>query len=79
MGSFWKWGSEVIMGAHASGLSSLLPHSVYETKAVIIAMIITAVVSISVTVFCFQTKVRAARPPWHPNLLLYRPGPLGGP
>ncbi|XP_023498088.1 protein lifeguard 3 isoform X2 [Equus asinus] len=31
--------------------------SVYETKAVIIAMIITAVVSISVTVFCFQTKV----------------------
>ncbi|XP_032258331.1 protein lifeguard 3 isoform X2 [Phoca vitulina] len=31
--------------------------SVYETKAVIIAMIITAVVSISVTIFCFQTKV----------------------
>ncbi|XP_004864658.1 protein lifeguard 3 [Heterocephalus glaber] len=31
--------------------------STYETKAVIIAMIITAVVSISVTIFCFQTKV----------------------
>lgn len=31
--------------------------SFYETKAVIIAMIITAVVSISVTIFCFQTKV----------------------
>ncbi|XP_064142757.1 protein lifeguard 3 isoform X2 [Loxodonta africana] len=33
--------------------------SMYNTKAVIIAMIITAVVSISVTIFCFQTKV-----PW---------------
>ncbi|NP_001124723.1 protein lifeguard 3 [Pongo abelii] len=31
--------------------------SMYQTKAVIIAMIITAVVSISVTIFCFQTKV----------------------
>lgn len=31
--------------------------STYETKAIIIAMIITAVVSISVTIFCFQTKV----------------------
>lgn len=35
----------------------------YNTKAVIIAMIITAVVSISVTVFCFQTKVRASPGP----------------
>lgn len=43
---------------YVSGLSGLLPLSVYETKAVIIAMIITAVVSISVTIFCFQTKVR---------------------
>lgn len=44
---------------YASGLPKLLlPLSVYETKAVIIAMIITAVVSISVTIFCFQTKVR---------------------
>ena len=31
--------------------------SVYNTKAVISAVIITAVVSISVTIFCFQTKV----------------------
>ncbi|XP_031223796.1 protein lifeguard 3 isoform X2 [Mastomys coucha] len=31
--------------------------SMYETKAVIIAMIITAVVAIAVTIFCFQTKV----------------------
>nr|CAI9714189.1 unnamed protein product [Rangifer tarandus platyrhynchus] len=31
--------------------------SVYNTKAVIIAVIVTAVVSISVTIFCFQTKV----------------------
>ncbi|KAM9663983.1 protein lifeguard 3 isoform 2-T2 [Trichechus inunguis] len=31
--------------------------SMHSTKAVIIAMIITAVVSISVTIFCFQTKV----------------------
>ncbi|XP_020724564.1 protein lifeguard 3 [Odocoileus virginianus] len=31
--------------------------SVYNTRAVIIAVIITAVVSISVTIFCFQTKV----------------------
>ena len=36
--------------------------SMYQTKAVIIAMIITAVVSISVTVFCFQTKVRTGGP-----------------
>lgn len=42
----------------------------YETKAVIIAMIITAVVSISVTIFCFQTKVRVWRAlPWPPHLL----------
>lgn len=31
--------------------------SMHNTKAVIIAMIITAIVSISVTIFCFQTKV----------------------
>ena len=31
--------------------------SVYNTKAVIIAVIVTPVVSVSVTVFCFQTKV----------------------
>ena len=41
---------------------SCLPSSMYQTKAVIIAMIITAVVSISVTIFCFQTKVRVEGP-----------------
>uniref|UniRef100_A0A480RIM2 Protein lifeguard 3 isoform 1 n=1 Tax=Sus scrofa TaxID=9823 RepID=A0A480RIM2_PIG len=42
--------------------------SVYDTKAVILAMIITAVVSISVTIFCFQTKVGAWRAlPWLPR------------
>ncbi|KAF0871826.1 LFG3 protein, partial [Crocuta crocuta] len=39
------------------GLREGVVRVVYETKAVIIAMIITAVVSISVTIFCFQTKV----------------------
>lgn len=55
----------------------LLPLSMYQTKAVIIAMIITAVVTISVTIFCFQTKVRVwGAPPWplHPPFL-YRAGP----
>lgn len=41
--------------------TSSFPPSMYQTKAVIIAMIITAVVSISVTIFCFQTKVRMGR------------------
>ncbi|KAM6459713.1 protein lifeguard 3-like isoform 1-T2 [Liasis olivaceus] len=31
--------------------------SIYSTKAVVIAMAITAIVSIIVTIFCFQTKV----------------------
>ncbi|XP_043849313.1 protein lifeguard 3-like [Dromiciops gliroides] len=31
--------------------------SMYNTKAVILAMIITAIVTIAVTIFCFQTKV----------------------
>lgn len=30
----------------------------YETSAVLIAMLITAIVAIIVTIFCFQTKVR---------------------
>lgn len=49
--------------------SPLAPsRSVYDTKAVILAMIITAVVSISVTIFCFQTKVGAWRAlPWLPR------------
>lgn len=32
--------------------------SMYSTKAVLLAMIITAIVAIIVTIFCFQTKVR---------------------
>lgn len=32
--------------------------SMYQTKAVLIAMLITAIVAIIVTIFCFQTKVR---------------------
>ncbi|KAJ6665577.1 hypothetical protein lerEdw1_003420, partial [Lerista edwardsae] len=32
--------------------------SMYNTKAVILAMIITAVVTLTVTIFSFQTKVR---------------------
>lgn len=32
--------------------------SYYDTKAVLLAMGITAVVCIAVTIFCFQTKVR---------------------
>lgn len=62
---------ESLLMAYASGPSQpfLFP-SMYETKAVIIAMIITAVVSISVTIFCFQTKVRMGKAlPWHPALL----------
>lgn len=35
--------------------------SYYDTKAVFLALGITAVVCIAVTVFCFQTKVRASR------------------
>lgn len=59
--------------------------SMYQTKAVIIAMIITAVVSISVTIFCFQTKVRMEKAfPGHPALYTHTFGfgtwaGLGGP
>ncbi|XP_077176773.1 protein lifeguard 3-like [Paroedura picta] len=31
--------------------------SMYDTKAVLLAMVITAIVTIAVTIFCFQTKV----------------------
>ncbi|NXL56002.1 LFG3 protein, partial [Chordeiles acutipennis] len=33
-------------------------HSMYRTNAVLIAMLITAIVAIIVTIFCFQTKAR---------------------
>lgn len=70
--------SDYFIHAYVSGLSSpVLPLSVYGTKAVIIAMIITAVVSISVTVFCFQTKVRATGPlPSQPALFLIQTWPF---
>ncbi|NXC20478.1 LFG3 protein, partial [Corythaeola cristata] len=48
-----------------SGVPSVC--SMYETKAVLIAMLITAIVAIIVTIFCFQTKVRrgsSAASPW---------------
>lgn len=32
--------------------------SMYRTNAVLIAMLITAIVAIIVTIFCFQTKAR---------------------
>lgn len=51
--------------------------SMYQTKAVIIAMIITAVVSVSVTIFCFQTKVRRGRPFPPATLPFYTYTPLG--
>ena len=37
-----------------SGLPSVC--SMYRTNAVLIAMLITAIVAIIVTIFCFQTK-----------------------
>lgn len=37
--------------------TACLFHSYYETKAVFLAMGITVVVCVSVTIFCFQTKV----------------------
>lgn len=39
-----------------SGVPSV--HSMYRTNAVLIAMLITAIVAIIVTIFCFQTKAR---------------------
>ncbi|NXE46536.1 LFG3 protein, partial [Casuarius casuarius] len=45
-----------------SGVPSVC--SMYRTNAVLIAMLITAIVAIIVTVFCFQTKVSPKRRPW---------------
>ncbi|NWH20332.1 LFG3 protein, partial [Grus americana] len=42
----------------AMGLMTGTIASMYQTKAVLIAMLITAIVAIIVTIFCFQTKVR---------------------
>ncbi|NWI58296.1 LFG3 protein, partial [Calyptomena viridis] len=42
----------------AMGLMTGTIASMYETNAVLIAMLITAIVAIIVTIFCFQTKAR---------------------
>ncbi|NWZ67946.1 LFG3 protein, partial [Acrocephalus arundinaceus] len=42
----------------AMGLMTGTIASMYQTKAVLIAMLITAIVAIVVTIFCFQTKAR---------------------
>ncbi|NXY65640.1 LFG3 protein, partial [Callaeas wilsoni] len=42
--------------------------SMYETKAVLIAMLITAIVAIIVTIFCFQTKARRGMHPALPSV-----------
>lgn len=42
--------------------------SMYNTKAVLIAMLITAIVAIVVTIFCFQTKARRGMHPALPSL-----------
>lgn len=41
-------------------------YSMYQTKAVLIAMLITAIVAIIVTIFCFQTKARRGTCPARP-------------
>ncbi|NXS86980.1 LFG3 protein, partial [Erpornis zantholeuca] len=50
----------------AMGLMTGTIASTYNTKAVLIAMLITAIVAIVVTIFCFQTKARRRM---HPALL----------
>ncbi|CAL9690577.1 unnamed protein product [Knipowitschia caucasica] len=49
----------VLLGVFTVALSYLAGSiaSYYETKAVFIAMVITAIVCLAVTIFCFQTKV----------------------
>ncbi|NWT58762.1 LFG3 protein, partial [Erythrocercus mccallii] len=54
----------------AMGLMTGTIASMYQTKAVLIAMLITAIVAIVVTIFCFQTKARRGM---HPALC----GPAG--
>ncbi|KFQ50197.1 Protein lifeguard 3, partial [Nestor notabilis] len=46
----------------AMGLMTGTIASMYQTNAVLIAMLITAIVAITVTIFCFQTKARSGRP-----------------
>ncbi|NWV99252.1 LFG3 protein, partial [Machaerirhynchus nigripectus] len=47
----------------AMGLMTGTIASMYQTKAVLIAMLITAIVAIVVTIFCFQTKARRGAQP----------------
>ncbi|KAF4796931.1 Protein lifeguard 3 [Turdus rufiventris] len=47
----------------AMGLMTGTIASMYQTKAVLIAMLITAIVAIVVTIFCFQTKARRGMHP----------------
>ncbi|NXR64380.1 LFG3 protein, partial [Rhadina sibilatrix] len=52
----------------AMGLMTGTIASMYNTKAVLIAMLITAIVAIVVTIFCFQTKARRAMHPALPSV-----------
>ncbi|NWT96133.1 LFG3 protein, partial [Urocynchramus pylzowi] len=51
----------------AMGLMTGTIASMYNTKAVLIAMLITAIVAIVVTIFCFQTKARRGMRPALPS------------
>ncbi|NWS03254.1 LFG3 protein, partial [Motacilla alba] len=52
----------------AMGLMTGTIASMYNTKAVLIAMLITAIVAIVVTIFCFQTKARRGLHPGLPSV-----------
>ncbi|NXU99754.1 LFG3 protein, partial [Cettia cetti] len=52
----------------AMGLMTGTIASMYQTKAVLIAMLITAIVAIVVTIFCFQTKARRGMHPALPSV-----------
>ncbi|NXH39044.1 LFG3 protein, partial [Dicaeum eximium] len=59
----------------AMGLMTGTIASMYETKAVLIAMLITAIVAIVVTIFCFQTKARRGMHPALPSVGLHPGSP----
>ncbi|NXF50445.1 LFG3 protein, partial [Oceanites oceanicus] len=48
----------ILLSIFVSGLGPVGGACMYQTNAVLIAMVITAIVAIVVTVFCFQTKAR---------------------
>ncbi|NXN79841.1 LFG3 protein, partial [Bombycilla garrulus] len=52
----------------AMGLMTGTIASMYRTQAVLIAMLITAIVAIIVTIFCFQTKARRGMHPALPSV-----------